>query len=64
MLESYYCEVFVIVSSYPLTQEQKITRYAAFDYPLNSPPVDGQQKASMEKNGMTPVPDFTPVPKR
>jgi hypothetical protein len=48
--ESYYCEVFVIVSSYPLTQEQKITRYAPFDYPLNSPPTDEEQKRSMEKN--------------
>jgi hypothetical protein len=49
--ESYYVEVFVIVSSYPLTQEQKITQYAPFDYPLNSPPVDEQEKKSIEKNG-------------
>ena len=52
MIQSYYCEVFVMVSSFPLTEEQKVTRYAAFDYPLNSPPVDEQQKASMEKNKM------------
>jgi hypothetical protein len=54
VLESYYCEVFVIVSSYPLTQEQKIAHYAAFDYPLNSPPTDEQQKASKEKNTANP----------
>lgn len=54
ILESYYCEVFVIVSSYPLTQEQKITRYAPFDYPLNSPPLDEQQRLSREKNGVVP----------
>lgn len=54
VLESYYCEVFVIVSSYPLTQEQKIAHYAAFDYPLNSPPTDEQQKASKEKNAVEP----------
>jgi hypothetical protein len=50
VLESYYCEMFVIVSSYPMTVEQKISRYAPFDYPLNSPPTDAQQKASKEKN--------------
>ncbi|CAN5915176.1 hypothetical protein BH11BAC7_BH11BAC7_20300 [soil metagenome] len=55
ILESYYCEVFIIVSSYPLTQEQKITRYAPFDYPLNSPPLDEQQKVSGEKNGTLPA---------
>jgi hypothetical protein len=54
ILESYYVEVFIIVSSYPLTQEQKLTRYSPFDYPLNSPPLDEQQKASREKNGTVP----------
>lgn len=53
ILESYYCEVFVIVSTFPLTQEQKITRYSAFDYPLNSPPTDEQQRASKERNDAT-----------
>ncbi|MDQ3108670.1 MAG: hypothetical protein M3R17_02150 [Bacteroidota bacterium] len=56
IFESYYCEVFVIVSSYPLTVEQKLTRYAPFDYPLNSPPLDEQQKASGEKNAAVPKP--------
>ncbi|CAN5120715.1 hypothetical protein BH09BAC5_BH09BAC5_07980 [soil metagenome] len=51
ILESYYCEVFVIVSSYPLTKEQRITSYSAFDYPLNSPPINEQQKNSAEING-------------
>ena len=50
VIEHYYCEIFVIVSSYPLTEEQKITRYSAWDYPLNSPPLDEQQRASKEKN--------------
>ncbi len=54
ILESYYCEVFVIVSSYPLLVEQKNSRYAPFDYPLNSPPLDEQQKKSMEKNTNVP----------
>lgn len=54
VLESYYCEMFVIVSSYPMTVEQKISRYAPFDYPLNSPPTDEQQKASKEKNDAIP----------
>jgi hypothetical protein len=49
-LESYYVEVFIIVSSYPLTQEQKITQYTPFDYPLNSPPIDQQEKKSLEQN--------------
>lgn len=48
--ESYYVEVFIIVSSYPLTSEQKITRYAPFDYPLNAPPINEQEKKSAEQN--------------
>lgn len=50
--ESYYCEVYVIVSSYPLTVEQKKTgtSYAPFDYPLNCPAIDPEQKASLECN--------------
>lgn len=50
--ENYYCEIYVIVSSYPLTQEQKNTgmAYSPFDYPLNSPTMDEEQKASLKKN--------------
>jgi hypothetical protein len=49
---SYYCEMYVIVSSYPLTEEQKKTgnSYAPFDYPLNSPPVDKEQQLSVDAN--------------
>lgn len=56
VIENYYCEFFVIVSSYPVTNEQKKsgTAYALFDYPLNSPPTDEQQRQSMEKNGGLP----------
>ncbi len=52
ILESYYCEAFVIVSSYPLTQEQRKTgkSYAPFDYPLNCPPINPEQKSSLENN--------------
>ena len=50
ILESYYVEVFIIVSSYPVTQEQKISRYASFDHPLNAPPIDEQEKKSAEQN--------------
>lgn len=52
VIENYYCEAYVIVSSYPLTDEQKKTgtSYALFDYPLNSPAADAQQQASMDKN--------------
>jgi hypothetical protein len=50
--ESYYCEMYVIVSSYPMTAEQKRSgsKFAPFDYPLNSPPVDEQQRQFMEEN--------------
>ncbi|HET6992852.1 MAG TPA: hypothetical protein VFJ43_16070 [Bacteroidia bacterium] len=52
VLESYYCEAYIIVSSYPLTKEQKKTgtSYAPFDYPLNSPALDRQQKLSVDEN--------------
>lgn len=51
--ESYYCEAYVIVSSYPLTVEQHEngTAYAPFDFPLNCPAIDPEQKKSLEKNG-------------
>jgi hypothetical protein len=50
--ENYYCEIYIIVSSYPLTVEQKNTgmAYSPFDYPLNTPTVDDEQKASLKKN--------------
>lgn len=50
--ESFYCELFVIVSSYPMTAEQKRSGalFAPFDYPLNSPPMDEQQRQFMEQN--------------
>ena len=50
--ESYHCELRVIVSSYPMTVEQKRTgaKFAPFDFPLNSPPLDGQQEQFMEMN--------------
>lgn len=50
--ESYYCELYVIVSGRPQTVEQKTTkvRFAPFDIPLNSPPADPEHKSSVEKN--------------
>lgn len=50
--EDYCAEVYIIVSSMPLTEEQKITgkSYAPFDYPLNCPPADNEQQISMDKN--------------
>lgn len=50
--ESYYCELYVIVSGRPLTVEQKTTRvqFAPFDIPLNSPPADIEHRNSVEKN--------------
>ncbi|HLG02615.1 MAG TPA: hypothetical protein VI731_03410 [Bacteroidia bacterium] len=50
--ESYYCELFVIVSSTPLTIEQKNTgsHWAAFDMPLNSPPDDSQHAEFVKRN--------------
>ncbi len=53
IFESYYCEAYVIVSSFPLTVEQKKNGAASapFDYPLNCPTMDTEQKKSLEKNG-------------
>lgn len=50
--ESYYCELYVILSGKPLTVEQKTTgvKYAPFDIPLNSPPSDVEHRNSLEKN--------------
>lgn len=50
--ESYYCELYVILSAKPLTIEQKTTgvKYAPFDIPLNSPPTDVEHRNSVEKN--------------
>jgi hypothetical protein len=50
--ESYYCEMFIIVSSAPLTDEQRNTgvHYAPFDFPLNSPPADQVHADSMLRN--------------
>lgn len=50
--ENYYCVLYVIVSSKPLTIEQKSTGslYAPFDIPLNSPPDNEQQRNFMENN--------------
>jgi hypothetical protein len=50
--ESYYCEMFIIVSGKPLTKEQQTngSHYAPFDFPLNSPPIDEKQRDSMEEN--------------
>jgi hypothetical protein len=44
--ESYYCELFVIVSAHPLTSEQKTKslHMALFDYPLNCPASDEKQR--------------------
>ncbi|GAB4140613.1 MAG: hypothetical protein Fur0041_15800 [Bacteroidia bacterium] len=49
--ESYYCEMFVIVSTFPLTQVQQNTGVLAapFDTPLNSPPSDKQQEQFIRK---------------
>jgi hypothetical protein len=50
--EDYCAEIFIIVSSMPLTEEQKMTgkSYAPFDYPLNCPPADNEQQNSIDKN--------------
>lgn len=50
--ESFYCELYVIVSAQPLTVEQKTTKvhFAPFDIPLNSPPSDVEHRNSIEKN--------------
>ena len=50
--ESYYCKMYIIVSSTPLTAQQKHTgaSYAPFDIPLNSPPQDDQQKEFLDDN--------------
>ncbi len=52
MAENYYCVMYIIASSKPLTTEQKATdsHYAPFDLPLNSPPGDQQEKKFIEGN--------------
>jgi hypothetical protein len=52
VLESYFCELHVIVSSVPLTTEQKKSgaSYSPFDYPLNSPANDKEQERSLNEN--------------
>jgi hypothetical protein len=52
MAENYYCVLYIIASAKPLTGEQRHTgaRYAPFDIPLNSPPVDARQKDFIEGN--------------
>lgn len=52
MTGNYYCRMYVIASSKPLTGEQRHTgaRYAPFDIPLNSPPGDEQEKDFIEGN--------------
>lgn len=44
--ESYYCVMYIIASSRPLTPQQKATgsRYAPVDIPLNAPPADEEQR--------------------
>ncbi len=51
--ESYYCEVYIIVSTAPLTEEQRNTgaAWAPFDFPLNSPPMDERQRDFLLRNG-------------
>lgn len=52
LAENYYCKMYIIVSSAPLTAEQRHTgaSYAPFDIPLNSPPQDEQQREFMDGN--------------
>jgi hypothetical protein len=56
MAENYYCMLYIIASSKPLTTEQRHTgmRWAPFDIPLNSPPGDEQQKDFIEGNRAKP----------
>lgn len=52
MGSDYYCVLYVIASSMPLTNEQRSTgsSYAPFDIPLNSPPENAQQRSFLEGN--------------
>jgi hypothetical protein len=51
--EGYYCEMYIIVSSAPLTEEQRNTgaAWSPFDFPLNSPPMDERQRDFLLRNG-------------
>lgn len=53
--ESYYCVMYIIASSKPLTAQQKATgaRYAPFDIPLNSPPDSEEQRDFLDGNKIT-----------
>lgn len=53
--ESYYCVLYIIASSKPLTSQQKATgaRYAPFDIPLNSPPENEEQRDFLDGNKIT-----------
>ncbi|MBI3511375.1 MAG: hypothetical protein HY064_11980 [Bacteroidetes bacterium] len=50
--ENYCCRMAIIVSSMPLTTDQKNTRavFSPFDIPLNCPASDEEQKAFLQRN--------------
>lgn len=50
--ENYYCKLYIIVSSHPITPQQKSTGayFTTFDIPLNSPPDNPEQKDFLKDN--------------